>query len=361
MAWLARVLLAARGRVARHRLVAGRAGPPSRARRPPRASWARRDPTVAGAPSRARDAAARPRGCWSPCPRRSLVASRAVQTWFLAPAHLARRARCVAGLRRVLRLLVARPRRRGRWSPPSAGARAARIVLLLALLVHRPGGYWFAFWTEPARRTAYIAIAFDAVRAGCSSPPAWALAAQVGRPPRHGRRARRRRRRARGRRCVVAAIGLEAALTAWNDQMALLPWGLSRILGITVYLDIPADTGVGTSGRGWERCSRSRASPSPCLKGGVEELLRGPHLLAMHGQREDHEDVERDHEWRPQGSTGIRKSCPMALSEARMIATTRAHVAPVKSARRRGSARAEDQMPPSPALHVEEEELLPRR
>ncbi|MEU4716864.1 hypothetical protein AB0F73_24875 [Micromonospora purpureochromogenes] len=26
----------------------------------------------------------------------------------------------------------------------------------------------------------------------------------------------------------------------WNDQMALLPWGLSRILGITVYLGIPA-------------------------------------------------------------------------------------------------------------------------
>ena len=34
-------------------------------------------------------------------------------------------------------------------------------------------------------------------------------------------------------------IGLERALTAWNDQMALLPWGLSRILGITVYLGIP--------------------------------------------------------------------------------------------------------------------------
>jgi hypothetical protein len=26
----------------------------------------------------------------------------------------------------------------------------------------------------------------------------------------------------------------------WNDQLALLPWGLSRILGITVYLGIPA-------------------------------------------------------------------------------------------------------------------------
>ncbi|WP_446213563.1 hypothetical protein [Micromonospora sp. IBSANI012] len=38
----------------------------------------------------------------------------------------------------------------------------------------------------------------------------------------------------------VAAVGLERALTVWTDQMALLPWGLSRILGITVYLGIPA-------------------------------------------------------------------------------------------------------------------------
>ena len=41
---------------------------------------------------------------------------------------------------------------------------------------------------------------------------------------------------------LIGAIGVEAALTAWNDEMGLLPWGLSRILGITVYLDIPVDT-----------------------------------------------------------------------------------------------------------------------
>ncbi|QFG22816.1 hypothetical protein [Actinomadura sp. WMMB 499] len=29
------------------------------------------------------------------------------------------------------------------------------------------------------------------------------------------------------------------AVTAWNDQMALLPWGLSRILGITTHLGVP--------------------------------------------------------------------------------------------------------------------------
>ena len=39
---------------------------------------------------------------------------------------------------------------------------------------------------------------------------------------------------------LVALLGLERATTLWNDQLALLPWGLSRILGITVYLEIPA-------------------------------------------------------------------------------------------------------------------------
>ncbi|WP_222433304.1 hypothetical protein [Micromonospora sagamiensis] len=39
---------------------------------------------------------------------------------------------------------------------------------------------------------------------------------------------------------LVAVVGLERALTVWNDQLALLPWGLSRILGITVHLGIPA-------------------------------------------------------------------------------------------------------------------------
>ena len=40
----------------------------------------------------------------------------------------------------------------------------------------------------------------------------------------------------------IGVVGLEQALTVWNDQLALLPWGLSRILGLTVYLEIPAST-----------------------------------------------------------------------------------------------------------------------
>ena len=47
-----------------------------------------------------------------------------------------------------------------------------------------------------------------------------------------------------------ALIGLESALTVWNDEMGLLPWGLARILGITVYLDIPGATAWFAAGFG---------------------------------------------------------------------------------------------------------------
>ena len=43
---------------------------------------------------------------------------------------------------------------------------------------------------------------------------------------------------------LLAAVGLEDALTVWNDQLALLPWGMARILGITTFLGIP--TGLPT-------------------------------------------------------------------------------------------------------------------
>lgn len=42
---------------------------------------------------------------------------------------------------------------------------------------------------------------------------------------------------------IVSTVGVETTLTAWNDQMMILPWGLSRILGLTVHLGIPTDLG----------------------------------------------------------------------------------------------------------------------
>ena len=73
---------------------------------------------------------------------------------------------------------------------------------------------------------------------------------------------------------VVAAIGLETALSAWNDEMGLLPWGLARILGITVYLEIPADTARGPPcSAPW---SRGRSCCSPCRGGAASELRTPP-------------------------------------------------------------------------------------
>ena len=53
---------------------------------------------------------------------------------------------------------------------------------------------------------------------------------------------------------MIGLVGIERALTAWNDQVGLLPWGLSRILGITVYLGIPADTAWWAAGVGGVVC-----------------------------------------------------------------------------------------------------------
>ena len=44
--------------------------------------------------------------------------------------------------------------------------------------------------------------------------------------------------------------------------MGLLPWGLSRILGITVYLDIPADTAWSAAGGGGARARGHRPHPA---------------------------------------------------------------------------------------------------
>lgn len=122
------------------------------------------------------------------------------------------------------------------------GVIVLRVLLLLATLtVTGPGGYWFAFWTDPTRRTLYIAVAFALFLWGFVAA-GWALSTQIG------------RRRATGvvlaavgaglaiPATIVAAVGLEQALTVWNDQLGLLPWGLARILGITTYLEIPGDT-----------------------------------------------------------------------------------------------------------------------
>ena len=136
-------------------------------------------------------------------------------------------------------------RRRSAWPVLAAvgGAAMLRVVLLLVVLAPTgPGGYWFDFWTDPIARSAYVVLAFAAfgwvIVAG-----AWALAVEFGAVRAIGTVVAAVGAVLVGvRRASSALIGVEAALTAWNDELSLLPWGLSRILGISVYLDIPADT-----------------------------------------------------------------------------------------------------------------------
>ncbi|WP_137844212.1 hypothetical protein [Microbacterium sp. 2FI] len=174
-------------------------------------------------------------------PAALLVATRAVQTSFLSWTHLAVVLGAWLMFLLVVRVCVGR---RSPWPVIAAvgGVIVLRcIVTLAALSFTGPGGYWFAFWTEPLFRTLYIAVAF-ALFVWVFVAAGWALSSQVG-----GRRASGFVLAGIGAglfvpAVVIGAIGLESALTIWNDEMGLLPWGLARILGITTYLEIPVET-----------------------------------------------------------------------------------------------------------------------
>ncbi|MET0415982.1 MAG: hypothetical protein ABW022_08180 [Actinoplanes sp.] len=173
-------------------------------------------------------------------PAAVLVASREIFTWFAAPAHLLVTLGAWALFALIARLLV-----RGRdpyalWTVIGGVALLRTVLLLAVLAVRGPGHYWFGFWTDPVARTAYVTAGFALF--------AWLFVA-VGEVLRT--RYGLSRRRVVGAVVLAAgvpvlalgvllwSVGLERALTVWNDQMALLPWGLHRILGIVTYLGIP--------------------------------------------------------------------------------------------------------------------------
>ncbi|NUS53374.1 MAG: hypothetical protein HOV66_00715 [Streptomycetaceae bacterium] len=173
-------------------------------------------------------------------PAFAVVASRGILTWFAAPAHLIVTLGGWVLFVLFARLLLGRRDPFPLYATIGAVALARTIVLLVALVGHGPGGYWYAFWAEPGRRSLYLTVSFALF--------AWLFVAVY----RVLRTQGALRRRALGLvlaagggalaipAALVTALGLERALTIWNDQMALLPWGLSRILGITVYLGIPS-------------------------------------------------------------------------------------------------------------------------
>jgi hypothetical protein len=114
------------------------------------------------------------------------------------------------------------------------------VVALVPVAVRGPGFFWLRFWTSDGFRSLLVLSTFvaagwlavtvhSALRRACDSRGAGAagrLVAAAGAPL-----------------VVLAAllelIGLERSLTFLNDELAVLPMGLSSILGITTHLGIP--------------------------------------------------------------------------------------------------------------------------
>ena len=109
-----------------------------------------------------------------------------------------------------------------------------------ALALVGPGGYWFRFWTDETWRTAYVTVGIGLLL--------WSLVV-IGLTFRHVYAVSRLSAvgvpllgiglplLALGG--LLAGVGLETSLTTINDQLAVLPLGLSRILGLVTHLGIP--------------------------------------------------------------------------------------------------------------------------
>lgn len=140
------------------------------------------------------------------------------------------------------------------------GAWVLGAVLFLGAVAFRgPLAYWLRFWTDETARGRYLTVAVGLL--------IWWLAAiVVGLADGYDLKARQ----ATGAvlvglgvpltavAAVLATVGLERSLTTLNDELALLPLGLSRILGLTVHLGIPPSlpawlggTGIVLGSVGW--------------------------------------------------------------------------------------------------------------
>lgn len=165
---------------------------------------------------------------------------------FLSPHYALLTLTMLGGFVGTLFLLNLGQRRRLAWIAALPAALLAPTLLLAAVVSLRgPGGFWYPFWTDAAWRTVFVtlnvaaivwmlAVVYGAQRCQLGL----AIAASIGRIV-----------VAMGVTLVLlglvpAVFGLERMLTAINDEMVVLPPGLSRILGITVHLDIPPELPV---------------------------------------------------------------------------------------------------------------------
>ncbi|MGD2077582.1 MAG: hypothetical protein PVH18_04335 [Chloroflexota bacterium] len=190
-------------------------------------------------------ALARPGGRWdmlavSLWPVLLILAGRLVFSSFVSPAYLLLVVLLLAPFYLVLLALKRNQPRFPLWAAIGGPMLLMTALPLVMTAVRGPLFYWYQFWMGPEVRTLYITLGagasawtlfvlFVAQRAvyGCSGLAAvGSLLLALGSP------------------LVVLGLfimpfGLEQALTTINDQMAVLPLGLSRILGITTYLEIP--------------------------------------------------------------------------------------------------------------------------
>ena len=175
-------------------------------------------------------------------PAAILVASRGSFSNWLSWSYLLATLGSLALYALVLRLLLRRADGFALFAT-IGGALLARTLLVSAVSVSRgPLSYWYRMWTDEQWRTIYTTFAI-ALFLWTFVATFLVLRSAYGRA----------RPRALGMVLLgiavpmlalgglMAASGLEAALTTFNDQMALLPLGLSRILGITTHLGIPTE------------------------------------------------------------------------------------------------------------------------
>lgn len=185
------------------------------------------------------------------------------------------------------------PARAGRgrwalWAAVVAGPQLVGVLPLLAATAWRgPVGAWSGFWLDPASRAVYVVAATVAL--------VWVLVAPaltgVGRS-------------ARGRASVALAaaggalvwlggltqaVGQERLLTLLNDQLQVVPGGLSRILGLTVHLGVPERLPVlvlAAGGAAWALAAVLLAGLR--LSGGRVSLPRQPAAPSAVSARSNH-------------------------------------------------------------------------
>lgn len=173
-----------------------------------------------------------------------VVGSRVAFSAAMSPAYLIATLGSLALLAIAARLVLwwLRPGADAFWLWAALGGvlLLRTVVFMGAVSIRGPGAYWYRFWVDPGVRETYVTIAFGAflyafVAVAVALASAYALRLRqgvgavllgIGAPllMLGG---------------LLAAYGLERSLTTINDQLAVLPLGLSRILGLTVHLDIP--------------------------------------------------------------------------------------------------------------------------